>query len=155
MTNLLRGVVLHGTGRKARELSLFLGGKTGTTNDYIDAWFVGFSARLATGVWTGFDENQSLGWGESGARSALPIWKDFMRHGLKKFGEYAFRPPTGIVNVKIDKKTGKLADGGQKGFEEAFVEGSEPGAEPETPSFSQEGVEIDSGLFEEDEYYSP
>ena len=155
MTNLLRGVVLHGTGRKARELSLFLGGKTGTTNDYIDAWFVGFSARLVTGVWTGFDENQSLGWGESGAKSALPIWKDFMRHGLKKFGEYAFRPPVGIVNVKIDKKTGKLADGGQKGFEEAFVEGTEPGAEPEMSSFTQEEVDINSGLFEEDEYYSP
>ena len=155
MTNLLRGVVLHGTGRKARELSLFLGGKTGTTNDYVDAWFVGFSARLATGVWTGFDENQSLGWGESGAKSALPIWKDFMRHGLKKFGEYAFRPPTGIVNVKIDKETGKLANGGQKEFEEAFVEGTEPGTEPEIPAFIEEGADVDSDLFEEDEYYSP
>ncbi len=154
MANLLRGVVLHGTGRKAREISLFLGGKTGTTNDYIDAWFVGFSSRLVTGVWTGFDENQTLGWGESGARSALPIWKEFMRHGLKKFGEHTFRPPAGIVNVKIDKATGKLVTDGQRSFEEAFVEGTEPGAEVETPVFTQEGPDANASLFEEDEYYA-
>ena len=73
MTNILRGVVLYGTGRGAKEVSTFLGGKTGTTNNYVDAWFMGFSSNLVTGVWTGFDNNETLGFGETGAKSALPI----------------------------------------------------------------------------------
>ena len=156
MTNLLRGVVLHGTGRSAKDLSPYLAGKTGTTNNYIDAWFIGFSSNLLTGVWVGFDENRTLGHGETGGRSALPIWKNLMEKGLKKFGGRDFRQPPGIVNVKIDKKTGKLSMGGESiGFLEAFVEGTEPGTKDQFfPFEKKESADTESEVFEEDEYYS-
>jgi penicillin-binding protein 1A len=154
MTNILRGVVLHGTGRRARSVSSFLGGKTGTTNNYVDAWFIGFSQNLVTGVWTGFDENQTLGWGETGAKAALPIWAEFMREGIKKYGEYDFRPPLGIVNVFIDKDTGRPTSSGAEGsFLEAFVEGTEPGSEPLTDTNDQEDA-VNGPILEEDDFYS-
>ncbi len=154
MTHLLRGVVLHGTGRRAKSVSTFLGGKTGTTNNYVDAWFLGFSQNIVTGVWTGFDENQTLGWGETGAKAALPVWKEFMAAGLKKYGEFDFRPPQGIVNVLIDKETGKpVKAGSERGFLESFVEGTEPGAEVEVDEESQENLS-NGPILEEDDYYS-
>jgi penicillin-binding protein 1A len=128
MTNILRGVVLHGTGRSAKEVSTFLGGKTGTTSSYVDAWFIGFSSKLVTGVWTGMDDNSTMGWGESGSKSALPIWKEFMRSGVDKYGEHDFNAPSGIINVMINKDTGKLTKASDpKAFMEAYVEGTEPG----------------------------
>ena len=154
MSNLLRGVVLHGTGRGTRSVSPYLGGKTGTTNDYVDAWFIGFSPRLATGVWTGFDDNGTLGWGETGAKSALPIWREFMRAGVRKYGETDFNAPLGIVNVKIDKETGKpIKDRYKKGFLEAFVEGEAPG---DKKVVDQKGPDSDrdSTILEDDEYYN-
>lgn len=154
MTNLLRGVVLHGTGRSAKSVSTFLGGKTGTTNNYVDAWFLGFSQNIVTGVWTGFDENQTLGWGETGAKAALPTWTAFMAAGLKKYGEFDFRPPLGIVNVLIDKETGKPVNAGsERGFLESFVEGTEPGSEVEVEDSSQDNVP-NGPILEEDDYYS-
>ncbi len=154
MTNILRGVVLHGTGRRAKEVSTFLGGKTGTTNNYVDAWFLGFSSNIVTGVWTGFDNNKTLGWGETGAKSALPIWKEFMRAGLKKFGEYDFQQPIGIINVKIDKDTGKVANNNrQTSFLESFVEGTEPGAAQEE-NVEKLKAEDNGQIFEEDDYYT-
>lgn len=157
MTNLLRGVVLHGTGRGARPVSSFLGGKTGTTNSYVDAWFLGFSSNLVTGVWTGFDDNKTLGWGETGAKSALPIWKDFMAIGLRKFGEFDFKAPSGIINVLIDKETGDLARSSQNNaFMEAFVEGTEPGREDELNTLPEKSVDTDTNtqIFEEDDYFN-
>ncbi|WP_127715678.1 penicillin-binding protein 1A [Halobacteriovorax sp. HLS] len=154
MTNLLRGVVLHGTGKSAKEVSPFLGGKTGTTNNYVDAWFLGFSSNIVTGVWTGFDDNKTLGWAETGAKSALPIWKEFMREGLKKRGEYDFTAPLGVINVKIDKNTGRLARPGQPdAFLESFVEGTEPGSQKEEDI---EKLKSDSStrFLEEDDYYN-
>ncbi len=154
MTNILRGVVLYGTGRGAKEVSTFLGGKTGTTNNYVDAWFMGFSSNLVTGVWTGFDNNETLGFGETGAKSALPIWKEFMRAGLKRYGENDFRVPPGIVNVVIDKETGRLIRSGSPGaFTESYAEGTEPG------SFEEQKGEVvvpdTSGpIYEEDEYFN-
>ncbi|MBF0206307.1 MAG: PBP1A family penicillin-binding protein [Oligoflexia bacterium] len=128
MVNLLRGVVQHGTAASARELGPNIGGKTGTTNDYVDAWFVGFSANVTTGVWTGFDNNETLGYGETGTKAALPIWKEFMRKALQKYGEQSFSIPPGIVHVNIDKHTGKLAtETTEAPFAEAFVAGTEPG----------------------------
>jgi penicillin-binding protein 1A len=154
MSNILRGVVLHGTGRRAKEVSTFLAGKTGTTNNYVDAWFLGFSSNIVTGVWTGFDNNKTLGWGETGAKSALPIWKEFMRSALKKFGEYDFQQPIGIINVKIDKDTGKIANNSnKKSFLESFVEGTEPGAQKEE-NVEELKAEDNSQLFEEDDYYT-
>lgn len=154
MTNLLRGVVLHGTGKGAKEVSTFLGGKTGTTNSYVDAWFLGFSSNIVTGVWTGFDDNKTLGWGETGAKSALPIWKEFMRAGLKKMGEFDFESPLGVVNVEIDKNTGKLARRGRSNaFLESFVEGSEPGIKKEADVEKLKSDESTQFL-EEDDYYN-
>lgn len=154
MTNLLRGVVLHGTGRGAKSLSEYLGGKTGTTNSYVDAWFTGFSSNVVTGVWTGFDNNKTLGFGETGAKSALPIWKGFMRAALKKFGEQEFKAPLGIVNVLIDKKTGKPASSGTKGtFMEAFAEGTKPGSRLSVDS-AEANTDKNSLFLEEDDYYN-
>lgn len=154
MSNLMRGVVLHGTGRGAKSVSQYLGGKTGTTNSYVDAWFTGFSSNIVTGVWTGFDDNKTLGWGETGAKSALPIWKGFMDAALKKFGEYEFKQPLGIVNVLVDKETGKQSRyGNSRAFMEAFVEGTEPGRKV---SEVEEEKKEDSNtqFFEEDDYYN-
>lgn len=155
MSNLLRGVVLHGTGRSAKSVSHFLGGKTGTTNNYVDAWFIGFSSNTATGVWTGFDENETLGFGETGARSALPIWKEFMKKNLRKYGEYDFRMPLGIVNALIDKSTGKLiTDASGEGFMESFVEGYGPLSTGANDQETEEKIEDGSlNLLEEDDYY--
>ncbi|MFA6237105.1 MAG: PBP1A family penicillin-binding protein [Bacteriovorax sp.] len=109
MTNLMKGVVTSGTATSARDLSQNIGGKTGTTNDYVDAWFVGFTSNVVTGVWTGFDDNKTLGHGETGGRSALPIWKEYMRANIKKYGDQPFEIPAGISQVWIDKETGRKA----------------------------------------------
>lgn len=152
MTNLLKGVVQNGTGRGARNVSSFLGGKTGTTNNYVDAWFLGFSSKLVTGVWTGFDNNETLGWGETGAKSALPIWKSFMELGIKRYGEFDFNVPAGIVNVSINPITGKLSkSGAQSSFMESFVEGTEPGNEEDTEDVVE--GEDDSIKFVDEDYY--
>jgi penicillin-binding protein 1A len=82
MVSLLEGVVLHGTGVAARKLNHPLAGKTGTTNDYTDAWFIGFSPSITCGVWMGFDEKKPLGNNETGGQAALPIWMDFMRAAI-------------------------------------------------------------------------
>jgi penicillin-binding protein 1A len=82
MVSLLEGVVQHGTGVAARKLNHPLAGKTGTTNDYTDAWFIGFSPSITCGVWMGFDEKKPLGNNETGGQAALPIWIDFMRAAI-------------------------------------------------------------------------
>jgi penicillin-binding protein 1A len=156
MTNLLKGVVKYGTGRRTSGISNFIGGKTGTTNSYVDAWFVGFSHNLATAVWTGFDNNNTLGWGETGAKTSLPVWRTFMKAGIEKYGEHDFFTPKGIINVKIDKKTGKLYRGGSdKLFVESFVEGTEPGAEkPESEGGLIPTKEEPDSILSEDDYYN-
>jgi penicillin-binding protein 1A len=92
MTFMLREVVLHGTGIAAASLKYPLAGKTGTTNDFTDAWFVGFSPATTTGVWIGYDEKKSLGAKETGARAALPVWMDFMKVALAGKDPGAFQP---------------------------------------------------------------
>lgn len=109
MTSLMKGVINSGTGASAHDLSPNIAGKTGTTNDYIDAWFVGFSANVVTGVWNGFDDNRTLGHGETGAHAALPVWKEYMRAAIKKFGDPPFEIPAGITQEWINKETGKKA----------------------------------------------
>lgn len=142
MSNLMKGIIQNGTGRGARMISPFIGGKTGTTNNYVDAWFIGFSSNIALGVWTGFDDNSTLGWGETGAKSALPIWKGYMAEALKKYGEFDFPAPKGIINVAIDKESGKISDGDIKNrFMEAFVEGTQPRTESERDEVSDKAVE--------------
>jgi penicillin-binding protein 1A len=92
MTFMLREVVLHGTGIAAASMKYPLAGKTGTTNDFTDAWFIGFSPSITTGVWIGYDEKKSLGPKESGARAALPIWMDFMKVALAGKDPGDFQP---------------------------------------------------------------
>ncbi len=127
MTNILNGVTLYGTGSRASKLSHNLGGKTGTTNNYVDALFVGFSANLVVGTWAGFDDNQSLGFPETGTRTALPIWIDYMTGALPKYGDPDFTIPDGITQLLIDKATGKpLPPGSGEGFLESYVAGFDP-----------------------------
>lgn len=107
MTDLLKGVVEHGTGWKAKALGRPLAGKTGTTNEYTDAWFIGYSPSLVAGVWVGYDDHRSIGPKETGARAALPIWIDFMKEVLKDTPPEDFSIPEGIVF--INSKSGKKA----------------------------------------------
>ena len=101
MTDLLQAVIKEGTGRRALNLTKLapLAGKTGTTNDYTDAWFVGFSPKLTTAVWVGRDDHKSLGKKEAGSRAALPIWIDFMEEALTKYPEGEFERPPSIQVV--------------------------------------------------------
>jgi penicillin-binding protein 1A len=115
MTSMLREVVLHGTGIAAAKLPFPVAGKTGTTNDFTDAWFVGFSPIMSCGVWVGFDEKKSLGAKETGARAALPIWINFMTAALTGKDPGQFQPPPsapGSVLQKVD--TSDTASGGDE-----------------------------------------
>ena len=110
VTSLLKSVVDDGTGRGAKGLNKPLAGKTGTTNNYVDAWFVGYSPSIVTGVWVGYDNaSASLGDRETGARSALPIWVGVMARALADKPAEEFPAPDDIVSVKIDPGTGLLA----------------------------------------------
>lgn len=106
MVQLLQGVVQHGTALAARKLNHPLAGKTGTTNDYTDAWFIGFSPSITCGVWVGYDEKRTLGNNETGAQAALPIWMDFMRVALADPArrQEAFAPPPGAVGRAAVKR---------------------------------------------------
>ena len=105
MVSMLREVVLHGTGAAAAKLNHPLGGKTGTTNDFTDAWFVGFSPSITCGVWVGFDEKKTLGNKETGAMAALPIWMDFMRVALQGRESEEFAVPPPMPNAVAQKVT--------------------------------------------------
>ncbi|WP_266324939.1 penicillin-binding protein 1A [Methylophaga sp. OBS4] len=110
MNSLLRDVVRYGTGRKAMSLGRNdLAGKTGTTNDQVDAWFNGFHPELVAISWVGFDTPRSLGHYETGGRAALPMWIDFMKEALKGLPEESLEPPVDMVTVRIDPATGLLA----------------------------------------------
>lgn len=104
MTSMLREVVLHGTGIAASSMKYPLGGKTGTTNDFTDAWFIGFSPSMTTGVWIGYDEKKSLGAKETGARAALPIWMDFMKAALAGKDPGEFQPPPEMPPTSVAHK---------------------------------------------------
>lgn len=127
VTNLLRGVVEHGTGARARSLGRPLAGKTGTTNDYRDAWFNGFSRHYITGVWVGLDEPKRIGANETGARAALPIWQAYMSEAHRDLPPLDFPIPEGITVLSIDADSGLLASNNcTKVITEAFITGTEP-----------------------------
>ncbi len=127
MTSLLEGVIQHGTGWRAKALKRPLAGKTGTTNKYIDTWFIGFSPELVVGVWVGFDEYRSLGENETGSRAACPIWVKFMDEALKGSPAINFAVPGGITYVTIDQDTGLIAtENCENVILEVFREGTEP-----------------------------
>jgi penicillin-binding protein 1A len=104
MTAMLENVVLHGTGIAASTMKYPLAGKTGTTNDFTDAWFVGFSPAMTCGVWVGYDEKKSLGAKETGARAALPIWMSFMSTALSGKDPGAFQPPPELPPNPVAQK---------------------------------------------------
>ncbi len=133
MTNLLRGVVLRGTGAAAASLNWPLAGKTGTVDDNTDAWFVGFDPDITVGVWVGYDEKKSLGSLEQGAVAALPIWIEFVKDYIDmrpdKLHPPQFEAPGNIVFLAVDKTTGAVLPSDTPGsIVEAFIAGTQPGA---------------------------
>ncbi|MCY4660517.1 MAG: PBP1A family penicillin-binding protein [Acidobacteria bacterium] len=131
MVSLMRGVVQRGTAQRARrELDWPVGGKTGTMDDYTDAWFVGFDPDVTVGVWVGYDEKRSLGHNEEGARVALPIWIEFLKaYGADRESPPDFQAPGNIVIRTVDEMTGEqVARGGRGTIQEVFIAGTEPGA---------------------------
>lgn len=123
-TSMMEDVVRYGTGWRARALGRPVAGKTGTTNDYKDAWFVGYTPDLVASVWVGFDNLKSLGTQETGARAASPIWVSFMNNALKGEPEN-FSSPEGIVSYFIDPQSGLLSRD-DTGLKEYFKEGTQP-----------------------------
>ena len=125
--NMMRSVINEGTGAGARAAGFAAdaAGKSGTTNDLRDAWFVGFTPELLTVVWVGLDDNRPLGL--SGTQAALPIWTAFMKKAVGGHRSGTFEPPDGIVYVDIDRDTGKIAAPGcPRIFRESFLAGEEP-----------------------------
>ena len=114
VTSMLEGAVQRGTGRKLKDLNLDLAGKTGTTNENTDAWFVGFTSNLVVGVYVGFDEPKSLGRYETGSKTALPIFKAFIKNAVKKKDARPFKVAKNIKMIVIDLITGKKANFGSK-----------------------------------------
>jgi len=130
IVSMLQGVVERGTGKRIRSVGKPLAGKTGTTNNSVDAWFIGFSPDLAVGVFTGFDNPRSLGRREQGASVAAPIFRDFMAGALAQAPATPFRIPPGIRLVRVNATTGLLARTGEKGvILEAFKPGTVPTGE--------------------------
>ena len=127
MVSLLRGVVLRGTAQRARSLGRICAGKTGTTDDYTDAWFIGFTPSVVAAVWIGHDQKKTLGYYETGARAALPIWISFMETYLKRRSDEGFPVPEGMVSLPVDYYTGLPAGPNcKKVIDELFVAGTEP-----------------------------
>jgi penicillin-binding protein 1A len=127
VSDLLHTVIQEGTGRRLRSLGRTLAGKTGTTNAFTDAWFMGFSPELTTGVWVGNDDNKTLGWGESGGKTALPIWGEFMKVALEPYPRRDFEVPDRIEFLRIDRVSGLLAEANtQNAYFQPFLEGTAP-----------------------------
>jgi penicillin-binding protein 1A len=128
----MRDVVESGTGRRVKSIGRPVAGKTGTTNDVRDAWFIGFTPSYITGVWIGYDQEKSLGKHEVGGRAAAPIWLYFMEKALQNKPVEAFPTPEGIVFIKVDPKTGAKAEGSDKAtIYECFLENVQPKEKPD------------------------
>ena len=114
MTSILEGVVQRGTGKKLKDLNLQLAGKTGTTNKNTDAWFIGFTSNLVIGVYVGFDNPRTLGKFETGSKTALPIFKEFVKNSVNNHEARPFKVAKGIKMMVVDASTGKKADSNSK-----------------------------------------
>jgi penicillin-binding protein 1A len=150
LSDMMADVIKHGTGMGARVLNRDdIAGKTGTTNDQHDAWFNGFNGGLVTTVWTGFDQDRSLGSGEEGARVSLPIWVYFMHDALAGTPRHSVPVPEGIVTVRISPETGLLASSDNpNGIMEKFIEDNLPKSEVyEGPASQNAMTDGDKPLF--------
>ena len=129
MTSLLGGVVHRGTARAAAVLSWPIGGKTGTTDDYTDAWFIGFDPEVTIGVWIGYDRKKTTGPAGTGSATALPVWIDIMKAWIgDRTARPAFEPPANIVFAWVDRETGEpVFEGAPGAILEAFISGTQPG----------------------------
>ena len=151
LMNLLEAVVKdsEGTARRAQVLNRPIGGKTGTTDGYYDTWFVGSSPFISTAVWLGFDSEKTLGHGETGSRTALPVWIQYMEKSHKSLPESEFPIPEQVVFANIDPETGALVSSkSKKVIHQAFIEGREPQFIEEGENFSKE----DSSLPDETDF---
>jgi penicillin-binding protein 1A len=125
MTSIMQDVVRRGTATRAMQLGRGdLAGKTGTTNDQVDAWFCGFNPRLVAVAWIGFDQPRSLGGAETGAQAALPIWMGYMGKALRGVPESPLTPPEGVVSIRVNAQTGQRAS--QDGIPEFFYKENPP-----------------------------
>jgi penicillin-binding protein 1A len=127
IVTMLQGVVERGTAKVVQAVGKPIAGKTGTTNDWRDAWFVGFTPDLAAGVYIGFDDPDSLGDDETGGHVAAPVFRDFMIAALKEAPATAFRTPPGMRLYRVSAATGLPAGGGEPAIYEAYKPGTEPG----------------------------
>jgi penicillin-binding protein 1A len=148
IVSMLEGVVLRGTGRSIRSVGKPLGGKTGTTNEERDAWFVGFSPDLAVGVFIGFDSPRPMGRLETGGKVAAPVFRDFMQAAIGDKPAVPFRTPEGIRMVRVNRDTGLLAKAGDRAV---ILEAFKPGTEPTNDSPEV----IGGGAFDPDEAFDP
>jgi penicillin-binding protein 1A len=133
MTDMMRDVVEFGTAKEAKKLGRPAAGKTGTTNDSMDAWFIGYTPELIVGVWIGFDAQRSLG-SYTGGRAATPIWTEFMKRALEGQPVRDFKQPDEVKLVRIDAATGLVAAEGRAARVQAFISGTEPKRAAPTPT---------------------
>ena len=145
MVSMLEGVVQRGTGTRIKEVGKPLAGKTGTTNDYKDAWFVGFSPDLVVGTYVGYDTPRGMGKGETGGAIAAPIFRDFMKMALAAKPAVPFRQPPGIKLVRINPKTGLRAGSEADAILEAFKPEEEPDDQYSIIGFENGGSEANAG----------
>jgi len=127
MVTMMEGVVQRGTGTAVKAVGKPIAGKTGTTNDFHDAWFVGFTPDLAAGVYIGYDDPDSLGKDQTGGHVAAPIFRDFMIEALKDAPATDFRIPPGMRVYRVSAATGLPASADEPAIYEAYKPGTEPG----------------------------
>jgi len=139
MVTMMQGVVERGTGTAVRAVGKPVAGKTGTTNDYRDAWFEGFSPDLAAGVYVGYDQPDSLGKDETGGHVAAPIFRDFMIDALKNTPAVDFRIPPGLRLYRVSAATGLPVTGNEPSIYEAYKPGTEPGTARKLPTEASAG----------------
>jgi penicillin-binding protein 1A len=146
VTDMMRSVVETGTARRARKLDRPCAGKTGTTNESRDAWFIGFTPELLVGVWVGFDDDRSLG-SYTGGRAAVPIWTAFMKRALADGPAREFTKPDDVMLVHVDTATGLLAVKGRAARLEPFIAGTEPKRSAPPPEPEEEGEDTGQGPY--------
>jgi penicillin-binding protein 1A len=147
LADMMADVIKRGTGQRARTLNRDdIAGKTGTTSEFHDAWFNGFNGDIVTTVWTGFDQDRTLGEHEEGAHVAVPTWTYFMHEALAGTAKHGVPIPDGIVSVRISPQTGMLASADNpNGIMEKFIEGNLP--KPEIYEPNTTNPEGDKPLF--------